>query len=104
MPTSSSSARWSASPALAYFTVAATLANRVLGLTYRLSGVFFPAASALAAGGELARLDRLYLKATRYVVFLNAAMLVLVAVFAEPDPALLDEPRFRPPAARWCWP
>jgi O-antigen/teichoic acid export membrane protein len=67
---------------LAYFTVAATLANRVLGLTFRLSGVLFPAASALAASGELARLDRLYLKATRYVAFLNAAILVLVAVFA----------------------
>ena len=69
--------------ALAYFTVASTLANRILGLTYRLSGVFFPAASALSASGELARLDRLYLKATRYVVFLNAAILVLVAVFAD---------------------
>jgi O-antigen/teichoic acid export membrane protein len=69
---------------LAYFTVAATLANRVLGLSFRLSGVFFPAASALAAGGELARLDRAYLKATRYVVYLNAAMLVLLAVFAQP--------------------
>ncbi|GAB3371291.1 oligosaccharide flippase family protein [Massilia agri] len=67
---------------LAYFTVAATLANRVLSLTFRLSSVFFPAASALAAKGELARLDRAYLKATRYVVFLNAAILVLVAVFA----------------------
>ena len=67
---------------LAYFTVAATLANRVLGLTFRLSGVLFPAASALAASGELARLDRLYLKATRYVAFLNGAILVLVAVFA----------------------
>jgi len=67
---------------LAYFTVAATLANRVLSLTFRLSGVFFPAASAMAAQGELARLDRAYLKATRYVVFLNAAILVLVAVFA----------------------
>lgn len=69
---------------LAYFTVASTLANRVLGLTYRLSGVFFPAASALAAAGELARLDSLYLKATRYVVFINASVLVLVAVFAHP--------------------
>ena len=68
---------------LAYFTVAATLANRVLSLTFRLSGVFFPAASAMAARGELARLDRAYLKATRYVVFLNAAILVLVAVFAQ---------------------
>jgi O-antigen/teichoic acid export membrane protein len=68
--------------ALAWFAVASTLANRMLGLTYRLSGVFFPAASALSASGELARLDRLYLKATRYVVFLNAAILVLVAVFS----------------------
>jgi O-antigen/teichoic acid export membrane protein len=68
---------------LAYFTVASTLANRVLGLTYRLSGVFFPAASALAASGELPRLDRLYLKASRYVVFANGAILVLVAVYAE---------------------
>ena len=69
--------------ALAWYTVAATLANRVLGLSFRLSGVFFPAASALAARGELGRLDTAYLKATRYVVFLNAAMLVLVAVFAQ---------------------
>jgi O-antigen/teichoic acid export membrane protein len=69
---------------LAYFTVASTLANRVLGVTYRLSGVFFPAASALAAAGELARLERIYLKATRYVVYLNGAMLVLLAVFAQP--------------------
>ncbi|MEO7495720.1 MAG: oligosaccharide flippase family protein, partial [Massilia sp.] len=69
--------------ALAYFTVASTLANRVLGLSYRLSGVFFPAASALSANGELARLDRIYLKATRYVVFVNAAILVLCAVFAD---------------------
>jgi len=67
---------------LAYFTVASTLANRVLGLTYRLSGVFFPAASALAARGELERLRLLYLKASRYVVFLNASVLVLVAVFS----------------------
>jgi O-antigen/teichoic acid export membrane protein len=69
--------------ALAWFTVASTLANRLLSLTYRLSGVFFPAASALSASGELARLDLLYLKATRYVVFLNAAIMVLVAVFAD---------------------
>jgi O-antigen/teichoic acid export membrane protein len=67
---------------LAYFTVASTLANRILSLTYRLSGVFFPAASALAARGELERLRALYLKASRYVVFINASVLVLVAVFS----------------------
>jgi O-antigen/teichoic acid export membrane protein len=69
---------------LAYFTVAATLANRVLALSFRLSSVFFPAASALAAGGAFERLDRVYLKATRYVVYLNASLLVLLAVFAYP--------------------
>ncbi|KQQ88861.1 oligosaccharide flippase family protein [Massilia sp. Leaf139] len=79
---------------LAYFTVAATLANRVLGLSFRLSGIFFPAASALAAGGELARLDRAYLKATRYVVYLNASMLVLLAVFAYPLLTLWIGPDF----------
>jgi O-antigen/teichoic acid export membrane protein len=69
---------------LAYFTVASTLANRVLGMTYRLSGVFFPATSALAASGQVERLGRLYIKASRYVVFVNASALVLLAVFAEP--------------------
>ena len=67
---------------LAYFTVASTLANRVLSLTFRLSSVLFPAASALAARGELERLRTLYMKASRYVVFLNASVLVLVAVFS----------------------
>ena len=79
---------------LAYFTVASTLANRVLGLTYRLSGVFFPAASALAALGEIEHLKRLYLKASRYVVFVNASVLVLVAVFAYPILYYWMEPRF----------
>jgi O-antigen/teichoic acid export membrane protein len=69
---------------LAYFTLASTLANRLLGLSYRLSGVFFPAASALDASGQLELLDRLYLKANRYIVFINASALVLVAVFAHP--------------------
>jgi O-antigen/teichoic acid export membrane protein len=79
---------------LAYFTVAATLANRVLGLSYRLCGVFFPAASALAALGELDHLRRLYLKASRYVVFINASVLVLVAVFAHQILYYWMDPRF----------
>ena len=69
--------------ALAYYTVAATLANRVLGLTFRLSSVLFPSASALDARGETTRLRALYLKATRYVSFVNGSVLVLVAVFAD---------------------
>jgi len=79
---------------LAYFTVASTLANRVLGLSYRLSGVFFPAASTLAALGEIAYLKRLYLKASRYVVFINASVLALVAVFAYEILYYWMDPRF----------
>lgn len=69
---------------LAVYAVAATLANRLLGLTGRLAGVLFPAASALSASDELARLSDIYLRASRYLTFLNGAMLLLVAVFATP--------------------
>ncbi len=69
---------------LAYYTVAATLASRVLGLTFRLSSVLFPSASSLEARGESKQLKRLYLKATRYVVFINGSILILVVGFAEP--------------------
>jgi O-antigen/teichoic acid export membrane protein len=69
---------------LAVYAVASTLANRLLGLTGRLASVLFPAASALAASNELPRLVHIYLKASRYLTFINGAMLLLVAVFAEP--------------------
>jgi O-antigen/teichoic acid export membrane protein len=69
---------------LAVYAVAATLANRLLGLTGRLASVLFPAASALAASDELPRLVQIYLKASRYLTFLNGAMLLLIGVFAEP--------------------
>lgn len=69
---------------LAVYAVASTLANRLLGLTGRLASVLFPAASALAANDELPRLAAIYLTASRYLTFINGAMLLLVAVFAEP--------------------
>ena len=69
---------------LAYYAVAATVANRVLGFTFRLSSVLFPAASALAATGETERLRALYIKANRYLAFINGSVLILVGVFAEP--------------------
>jgi O-antigen/teichoic acid export membrane protein len=69
---------------LAYYTVAATLANRVLGLTFRLSSVLFPSASAMSANGEGERLKALYIKASRYVVFINGSVLIFIGVFAYP--------------------
>lgn len=69
---------------LAVYAVAATVGNRVLGLMYRVSAVLFPAASALAASGDDARLRAVYLKLGRYVVYVNLSALLLIGVFAEP--------------------
>ena len=69
---------------LAVYAVASTVGNRVLGLMYRVSAVMFPAASALAASGDVLRLRLIYLKASRYVVYVNLSALLLIGVFAEP--------------------
>lgn len=77
-----------------YFAVASTLANRVLSLTARLSGVIFPVASALAASREMQQLERLYLLASRYLFFINGAAVVILACFAEPILRLWMGPGF----------
>jgi O-antigen/teichoic acid export membrane protein len=69
---------------VAYFSVASTLANRVLALTGRLSGVIFPAASAMAARNQDAQLKALYLDSSRYLAFINGVVVLLLAAFAEP--------------------
>lgn len=69
---------------LAVYAVAATLGNRVLGLMYRVSAVIFPAASALTVSGDEQRLREIYLKANRYVVYVNLSALLLIGVFADP--------------------
>lgn len=69
---------------LAVYAVAATVGNRVLGMMYRVSAVLFPAASALSASGDEARLREIYLKLGRYVVYVNLSALLLIAVFARP--------------------
>ncbi|WP_077037728.1 oligosaccharide flippase family protein [Pelomonas sp. KK5] len=69
---------------LAYYSIASTLGNRVLGMLYRVSAVMFPAASAMAASGNHVALRTLYLRMTRYVNFANAGALLLIAGFAQP--------------------
>lgn len=68
--------------ALAYYAVPFMLVNRMFSLTYRLGGVMFPVASALAARQETERLRELYLYAARYVFFLNCALAVLLITLA----------------------
>lgn len=67
---------------LTFYAVPFMLVNRVFSLSYRLGGVMFPVASALAANREIDRLRELYLYAARYVFFINCALAVLLATLA----------------------
>lgn len=67
---------------LSFYTIPFLLVNRVFAMIYRLGQVIFPATSAMAAEGNLDRLRRTYLIATRYLVFLNAALCLMLALFA----------------------
>lgn len=68
--------------AVAMFTVPFQLANRVFGIINRASAVLFPASSALAAQGRWEALREAYLNATRYVVYLNGCVLVMLVLGA----------------------
>lgn len=67
---------------LSFYTVPFMLANRVFGLIFRVGQVLFPMSSALAASGDTAALRRTYFDVTRYVVYLNACVALMLAVFA----------------------
>lgn len=67
--------------AVTIYSVPATLINRFLGLTFRLSSVVFPAASQMAARGEWARLQAVYIASTRYITYLNGVIVALALLF-----------------------
>ncbi len=66
--------------ALAFYTVPVQLAGRILGLTYRLSSVIYPKASALAASGRIGELRPVYLGVMRYVTYINLAALGMIVL------------------------
>ena len=68
---------------LTYYVIPSTLINRVLGLTFRLSSVVYPAASELESLRQFVQLKAIYFSATRYVFYLNACIVVLACLFAE---------------------
>ena len=80
--------------ALSYYAVPSTLANRVMSLVFRLSGVMFPHASALAAEGRDDDLRRHYLLASRYLFFLNGAISLTLSTLAGPILATWLSPEF----------
>jgi O-antigen/teichoic acid export membrane protein len=66
--------------ALTFYTVPVTLAGRILGLTYRLSSVIYPRASALAASQRMAELRPMYIGATRYITYINLIALGIIVL------------------------
>jgi O-antigen/teichoic acid export membrane protein len=68
--------------AVAYFSIAATLASRVLSITFRISSIMYPAASALAATAQWERLKDAYFNTARYVFCINAAAVLIMILFA----------------------
>ncbi|MDO8299211.1 oligosaccharide flippase family protein, partial [Lacisediminimonas sp.] len=69
--------------ALAFYTVPATLAGRILGLTYRLSSVIYPRASALAATNRLGELRIIYFGAMRHITYINLIALGTIVLAGE---------------------
>ncbi len=66
--------------ALTFYTVPVTLASRILGLTYRLSSVIYPRASALSASNRMDELRPIYLGAMRYVTYINLVALGIIVL------------------------
>jgi len=66
--------------AVTFFTVPSTLASRILGLTYRLSSVIYPRASALAATQRMDELRAVYLGATRHITYINLVALGVIVL------------------------
>jgi O-antigen/teichoic acid export membrane protein len=68
--------------AISLYSVPFLLANRVFGLIFRLGQVIFPAASALDANNQHIELERIYFTSTRYYIYLNASLSLLLSVFS----------------------
>jgi O-antigen/teichoic acid export membrane protein len=69
--------------ALATYVIPYTLISRLFGILYRLTQSVFPMASALAASGDLVELQRKYVFAKRYTVYLNACVCLMFSLFAQ---------------------
>lgn len=68
--------------AVTLFAIPALLANRVYALSFRISAVMFPVASALSARGLNRELEATYIGVMRHVVYLNTALCLMLVAFA----------------------
>lgn len=68
--------------AVSLYSVPSLLVYRVVGLVYRFGQVIFPAASALQANNQHDELERIYFTSTRYYIYLNASLCLLLSIFS----------------------
>lgn len=69
--------------ALTTYVVPYTLVNRVYALLSRLMQAIFPLASSLSAVDDMAELRTRYVYVSRYMLFLNVCVCLLLALFAQ---------------------
>ncbi len=68
--------------AVSLYSVPSLLVYRVVGLVYRFGQVIFPAASAMEANNQHDELERIYFTSTRYYIYLNASLCLLLSIFS----------------------
>jgi O-antigen/teichoic acid export membrane protein len=68
--------------AVSLYSVPSLLVYRVVGLVFRFGQVIFPAASALHANNQHDELERIYFTSTRYYIYLNASLCLLLSIFS----------------------
>ena len=68
--------------AVALYSIPATIVGRILGLSFRMSSVIFPAASHMAARGEWEPLKQIYADSTRYLAYFNGIAVGFICLFS----------------------
>lgn len=68
--------------AVALYSVPSLLVYRTVALIYRFGQVLFPVASAMAANNQHDELERIYITSTRYYVYLNASLILILSIFS----------------------
>jgi len=84
---------------VSFYSVPSLLVNRVFGMIHRLGNVIFPVSSALAANNRHDDLRRIYLVSTRYYIYLNASLCMLLSIFSRELLYYWAGPIFGPGAA-----
>lgn len=65
------------------FTIPSLLVKRAFSPFYRLAAVLFPLASSLAATNKIDELKVMYIKSSRYYIFLNTCLCIFLILFSK---------------------